>query len=99
MTTTGSSPPRPIEPPLSAHSSLVLHRAGQGLEALAQVGDQPGIADERRIVVRELDREERWQPIRRRHIPARRPGVELALLLLLQEPGKKESCRVRMRRI
>ena len=79
--------------------AFVFYRPGQGLEALAKIGHQFGIADEGRVFIGEFEREQRRQPGRRRHILARRPGVELALLLFVQEPGQEQPRRIRMRRI
>src|SRR5712671_553769 len=87
-----------LETGRSSHPALVDRRAGIGLEALAQIGDQLVVGHELPIAVGDLVGRERLEAFRRRHVDARRERAEAALLLLGEEPGEIELRRIGMRR-
>ena len=72
------------------HAAGLADRSGERFEAFAQALDHRGVAQEFRVAIGQHQREHRRHSVRRRHIDAHRPCVDLpGLLLFLQEPAKE----------
>src|SRR5580700_11970775 len=79
---------------------LIRDRSGENFEALSQRRKSYSITEKIAIAVCETRARQRRQPLRRRHVAARRiEGRHAALLLLAQDPGQEKLCGIGMWRI